>query len=107
MHRNYLGQTQHIDHFGALASVHGHGQSEGQPCACRQPGTAEVQDPGIDRLELLDQALEAVRNFEPLSLAEAVELLSRTAPAAAGGKYETFKTDQVFDSTAKFPQWLG
>ncbi len=62
---------------------------------------------GIDRLPILEQALEAVRTFEPLDLLAATELLSRTAATAAGGQYEKFKTDVGFDSTAKFPQWLG
>jgi len=62
---------------------------------------------GIDSLPILEQALHAVRTFEPLDLGGAVELLARTAAAAAGGQYEKFKTDTVFDSTAKFPQWLG
>jgi hypothetical protein len=34
-------------------------------------------------------------------------LLSKTAPAAADGRYEQFKTTQYFDATASHPQWLG
>ena len=34
-------------------------------------------------------------------------LLRRTEQAAAEGRYELFKTDSVFDGTAKNPQWLG
>jgi predicted aldo/keto reductase-like oxidoreductase len=62
---------------------------------------------GMDSLAILEQALEAVRTFEPLDLAEASELLGRTAAAAAGGQYEKFKTDSSFDSTAKHAEWLG
>jgi hypothetical protein len=34
-------------------------------------------------------------------------LLERTARAAAEGRFELFKTDTGFDSTAKHPEWLG
>jgi hypothetical protein len=37
---------------------------------------------------------------------EVNELLSRTATAAADGKYERFKTSPYFDSTTKNPKWL-
>lgn len=62
---------------------------------------------GIDSLEILKQALEAVRTFKPLSEAAVTKLLDRTAAAAASGQYEKFKTDKVFDSTASHPQWMG
>jgi predicted aldo/keto reductase-like oxidoreductase len=62
---------------------------------------------GMDSLPILEQALDAVRTFEPLDLATAAELLARTTSAAVGGQYEKFKTDVEFDSTAKYPQWLG
>jgi aryl-alcohol dehydrogenase-like predicted oxidoreductase len=62
---------------------------------------------GIDRMELLDQALEAVNGFKPPSQAETDALLARTAQAAAGGKFETFKTTANFDATAHNPSWLG
>jgi aryl-alcohol dehydrogenase-like predicted oxidoreductase len=62
---------------------------------------------GIDRMEILDQALEAARTFKPLSPEAVSALLARTAPAAAGGQYEPFKTTAGFDGTAHHPQWLG
>ncbi|HEV8125563.1 MAG TPA: aldo/keto reductase [Gemmatimonadales bacterium] len=62
---------------------------------------------GIDSLELLDQALEAVRTFRPLGRGERASLLARTAKAAASGEYEPFKTTSLFDSTAENPEWLG
>jgi len=33
-------------------------------------------------------------------------ILAKTAKAAANGRYERFKTGNVFDSTAKKPEWL-
>jgi predicted aldo/keto reductase-like oxidoreductase len=62
---------------------------------------------GIDSMSILDQAIEAARTFKPMSKAEVSSLLARTAQAASSGKYELFKTDVRYDSTAKNPQWLG
>jgi aryl-alcohol dehydrogenase-like predicted oxidoreductase len=62
---------------------------------------------GMESLERLDQALEAVRTFKPLTGDEVAALLARTATAAAEGKYERFKTSPRFDGTAHNPQWLG
>jgi len=62
---------------------------------------------GIDSLKILKQALEAVRTFKPMTAGEVAALLDRTAKAAAEGKFERFKTDNPFDSTAKHPNWLG
>ena len=62
---------------------------------------------GIDRREILDQALEAARTFRPLTPEAVSALLASTAAAAAGGRYEPFKTTAGFDGTARNPQWLG
>jgi predicted aldo/keto reductase-like oxidoreductase len=62
---------------------------------------------GIDSLEILNQALEAVRTFHPMGEAELQPLLAKTAAAAATGKFEPFKTTSIFDGTATKPEWLG
>jgi predicted aldo/keto reductase-like oxidoreductase len=62
---------------------------------------------GIDKQEILDQALEAVKTFKPLSADQIGDLLNRTQQPAMAGKYELFKTSIHFDSTGKNPQWLG
>ena len=62
---------------------------------------------GIESMKTLDQALEAVRTFKPLGKRQVAALLSRTAPAAATGRYERFKTTTAFDATARHPEWLG
>jgi aryl-alcohol dehydrogenase-like predicted oxidoreductase len=62
---------------------------------------------GIDSTEILDQAFEAVSTFHQLSKQEIDTLLAKTAKAAAGGRYEPFKTTSLFDATALNPQWLG
>ncbi|HCU12943.1 MAG TPA: hypothetical protein DGB72_12540 [Gemmatimonadetes bacterium] len=58
-------------------------------------------------MEVLDQALDAVRTFHPLTVPQREALLSRTMAAAAHGEFEPFKTSSIFDSTAKHPDWLG
>ena len=62
---------------------------------------------GIDSMEILDQAFEAVRTFHQFSQQELDALLAKTAKAAAAGQYEPFKTTSLFDATAQNPQWLG
>lgn len=62
---------------------------------------------GIDSMETLDQAFEAVRTFHPMTPTEVESLLERTSLAAADGKFEPFKTTSIYDGTAENPQWLG
>ena len=62
---------------------------------------------GCDSMEILDQALEAARTFEPMSAAAVTALLAKSKKAAARGEFEPFKTSSIFDSTAAHPQWLG
>jgi predicted aldo/keto reductase-like oxidoreductase len=62
---------------------------------------------GIDSMKILQQALDVLREFHPMSQEEVSALLARTAPIAAQGKYELFKTSEHFDSTAHHPEWLG
>jgi predicted aldo/keto reductase-like oxidoreductase len=62
---------------------------------------------GIDSMKILDQAMEAVRTFQPLTRDQLTALLSRTKSIAATGEYEKFKTTIRFDGTAQHPEWLG
>ncbi|MBD2212137.1 aldo/keto reductase [Nostoc linckia FACHB-104] len=62
---------------------------------------------GMESMEILNQAFEAVRTFKPMSQEQVRELLNRTREVAAKGQYELFKTSSQFDSTAKNPEWLG
>jgi predicted aldo/keto reductase-like oxidoreductase len=62
---------------------------------------------GIDKPEILQQALAATRNFTPMTEAQKQDLLSRTKEVAMSGKYEPFKTSNIFDGTAQNPKWLG
>jgi aryl-alcohol dehydrogenase-like predicted oxidoreductase len=62
---------------------------------------------GCDNMERLEQALNAVETFRPLTNEQVNALLARTEPLARTGKYEPFKTTAMFDSTTWNPAWLG
>lgn len=62
---------------------------------------------GIDNMNILEQAFEAVRTFQPMDAALVQSLLAKTAEAASRGEFEPFKTSSIFDSTAQNPDWLG
>lgn len=62
---------------------------------------------GIDSQQILEQAVQIATGFQPLTQQESAAILEKTAMAAAGGKYELFKTSSHFDSTAQHPEWLG
>jgi predicted aldo/keto reductase-like oxidoreductase len=62
---------------------------------------------GCDSLPILQQALQAVRSFQPLDPSEVAALLAKTAKAAEAGQFELYKTSHRFDGTYANPQWLG
>jgi aryl-alcohol dehydrogenase-like predicted oxidoreductase len=62
---------------------------------------------GCDSMARLEQALEAVRTFKPLSEAQLQAIVSKTKDAAMTGKFEAFKTTTQFDGTAQHPEWMG
>jgi predicted aldo/keto reductase-like oxidoreductase len=62
---------------------------------------------GCDSLEILQQAIGAAKAFKPMSAGEVSSLLAKTAPAAAKGEFEEYKTTHNFDGTYQNPQWLG
>ncbi len=62
---------------------------------------------GCGSSQVLNQALEAARDFKPLSQQQVSALLAKAAPAAAKGQFELYKTSTTFDGTAHHPEWLG
>ena len=62
---------------------------------------------GCDSFEILHQAIDAARSFRAMSSGDVAALLSKTAPAAAKGEFELYKTSHTFDGTYQNPQWLG
>lgn len=66
-----------------------------------------VQITGIDKPEILEQAIKAAQTYDKVSQEEMTAILNRTKPHALEGKWELFKTSAIFDSTAQHPYWLG
>jgi aryl-alcohol dehydrogenase-like predicted oxidoreductase len=62
---------------------------------------------GIDKPEILDQALRAATTFAPLGAEKVAAILAKTAELARDGKTELYKTSHFFDSTFQNPSWLG
>jgi tyrosyl-tRNA synthetase len=62
---------------------------------------------GCDSMEILQQALQAARDFKPLDSAQRSALLAKTEAPAKDGQYELYKTSHQFDGTYHNPQWLG
>jgi predicted aldo/keto reductase-like oxidoreductase len=62
---------------------------------------------GCDSDAVLDQALQAARTFQLLSARQVAAILAATAPFAAKGEYEIYKTTEHFDGTSHHPEWLG
>jgi len=62
---------------------------------------------GMDSIERVEQAVEAVRTFKPMSPQEVAKLAAKTKQAAMNGEFELFKTSTRFDGTANNPKWMG
>jgi predicted aldo/keto reductase-like oxidoreductase len=62
---------------------------------------------GIDRMEILQQALRVISDFRPLTADERRGLLFKTMVAAGRGDFEKYKTSNHFDGTVKNPEYLG
>jgi aryl-alcohol dehydrogenase-like predicted oxidoreductase len=62
---------------------------------------------GIDKPEILSQAITAARSFKPFTSEQTATFLAKTRDAALTGKFEPFKTSSIFDGTANNPKWLG
>jgi predicted aldo/keto reductase-like oxidoreductase len=61
---------------------------------------------GCDHRNILDQAIQAVHTYQPMSRQQQDALLARSASAAARGQTERYKVSQHFDGTAQHPNWL-
>ncbi len=66
-----------------------------------------VQITGIDKPEVLEQAIHAAQTYDKVSKEQMARILERTKAPAMEGKWELFKTSARFDSTAQHPEWLG
>ncbi len=70
------------------------------------PGVSVVIT-GMEKPAILDQAFAVTQGFKPMPKDEQAALLAGTRDAAMTGKYEPFKTTNMFDGTAQNPKWLG
>ncbi len=61
---------------------------------------------GIDSMDILQQALEAVRTYMPPTPEFRAALLARSAEIAMTGKTERYKISEHFDGTIHNPGWL-
>jgi predicted aldo/keto reductase-like oxidoreductase len=61
---------------------------------------------GCDNMRVLEQAIAAALSFRPLEPDAVAALLEKTRDVAVNGKYEKFKTSDMFDGTAHHPKWL-
>jgi aryl-alcohol dehydrogenase-like predicted oxidoreductase len=73
--------------------------------ALSQPTSVVIT--GIDKPDILDQALEAARTYQKISKQKLSAMVAKTVQAASRGEWELFKTSEHFDSTAKNVAWLG
>lgn len=62
---------------------------------------------GCDSMPVLDQALHTARSFQPLSKEQVAAILNSTAQYAGAGKYEKYKSTELFDGTTHHPEWMG
>lgn len=62
---------------------------------------------GCEAMPILQQALDAARNYKKPTEAEIAGILAKTATVAQAGKFEMYKTSTHFDGTTHSPQWLG
>jgi len=61
---------------------------------------------GCDSMPILEQAVNAARDFKPLTGAQVAALLEKTKEASKNGKFEKYKSTVEFDGTEKNPHWL-
>ena len=62
---------------------------------------------GCESLPILQQAVEAARNYQPLTEEIGAALLAKTKKVGSDGKFERYKTEMMYDGTDHNPQWLG
>ena len=62
---------------------------------------------GIDKPEVLDQAIAAATSFAPLGAEKIAQMLGASETFARDGKNELYKSTGFFDSTVQNPHWLG
>jgi diketogulonate reductase-like aldo/keto reductase len=111
---------EHYDSFGQqvipVAQKHGMAILGMKPLSNATPAEAlhyamsvpvTITITGCESLANLQQALGVARNFKPMEVKQKIALLAKTAPVAQGGKFEDYKSSNIYDGTIQNPQWLG
>jgi predicted aldo/keto reductase-like oxidoreductase len=119
---------EHYDSFGQkvipVARAHGMAVLGMKPlsnAAILKPGTVTAPEAlhyamsvpvtmtitGCQSIDNLQQALGVARNFKPMDVQQKIAVLQKTAPFAAEGKFEDYKSSHMYDGTFHNPQWLG
>ncbi|MGP8079939.1 MAG: aldo/keto reductase [Dehalococcoidales bacterium] len=62
---------------------------------------------GFPTMAILQETLESARSYVPMTEEKCAAILAKTALAAADGKFERYKTEDVHDGTIHNPQFLG
>ena len=70
--------------------------------ALSQPASVVIH--GMEKVEYLDQALDVIKTFKPLTSSQILALTGKVRQAAMSGKYELFKTTAHFDAAAHIPR---
>ncbi|HEX9241679.1 MAG TPA: aldo/keto reductase, partial [Anaeromyxobacter sp.] len=62
---------------------------------------------GCESVARVSQVLRVASGFMPMAENDVTALLARTAPRAAGGGSEKYKTTTDYDGTTQNPEWMG
>ncbi len=89
---------------GQLFDAHAVSAAEALRYALNLPASVIIT--GMQSHRDLEQAIRIARTFRTLKRAEVAAILAKTAPVSREGKFEGYKTTNVFDSTDWNPEWL-
>jgi len=90
---------------GAILKTPGVTATEALHYAMSVPVTMTIT--GCESMANLEQALGVARNFKPMTPQQKLAILERTAPASTDGKFEDYKSSNMYDGTFHNPKWLG
>jgi predicted aldo/keto reductase-like oxidoreductase len=90
---------------GAIPKTNTVSAAEALHYAMSVPVTVTIN--GCQSMADLEQALGVARNFKPMDEQQKIAVLQKTAPVAMAGKFELYKSSQIYDGTALNPKWLG
>jgi len=90
---------------GAILKTPGVTATEALHYAMSVPVTVTIT--GCESMANLEQALGVARNFKPMTPQQKLAILEKTAPTSKDGKFEDYKSSNMYDGTIHNPKWLG